>query len=153
MQEPLSILILDPDSQTIEKVKEATQGCLSVIIPCSSPDAIFDTVLQQKPVEVIILELERPFDKAFDLLSDLKARVQAEVVFVSRFDDEVLWIEAIQRGAYDYLCKPLDLSELKRILLHAVEKHRPGRVMKRPPAQAAKIMDAKADFKEAPSRG
>jgi len=98
MQEPLSILILDPDSRTVEKVKEATQEYLSVIIPCSSPDAIFDAVLQQKPVEVIILELERPSDKAFDLLSDLKARVQAEVVFVSRFDDEVLWIEAIQRG-------------------------------------------------------
>ena len=70
-----------------------------MIIPCSSPDAIFDTVFQQKPVEVIILELERPFDKAFDLLSNLKARLPAEVVVVSRFDDELLWVEAIQRGA------------------------------------------------------
>ena len=56
---------------------------------------------------MIILELERPFDKAFTLLSELKSRVQAEVIFVSRFDDEALWIEAIQRGTYDYLCKPL----------------------------------------------
>jgi YesN/AraC family two-component response regulator len=47
------------------------------------------------------------------------------VVFVSRFEDEALWIEAIQRGAYDYLSKPLDLSELKRILLHAAEKNLP----------------------------
>jgi hypothetical protein len=30
---------------------------------------------------VIILELERPFEKAFELLSELKTRVQAEVVF------------------------------------------------------------------------
>jgi DNA-binding NtrC family response regulator len=72
--------------------------------------------------------------KAFELLSELKTRVQAEVVFVSRFDDEALWIEAIQRGAYDYLSKPLDLSELKRILLHAAEKNLSRGLMKpRPP--------------------
>jgi DNA-binding NtrC family response regulator len=133
MQEPLSIVVLDPDPQTVEKVKDATQEYLSMVTPCSSPDAIFDTVLQHKAAEVIILELERPFEKAFELLSELKTRVQAEVVFVSRFDDEVLWIEAIQRGAYDYLAKPLDLSELKRVLLHAAEKNLPRGVMKRPP--------------------
>jgi DNA-binding NarL/FixJ family response regulator len=81
---------------------------------------------------VIILELERPFYKMFTLLSELKPRVQAEVVFVSRFDDEALWIEAIQRGTNGYLCKPL---HLKLILLHAAEKHRRGRIMKSPPTQ------------------
>jgi hypothetical protein len=49
--------------------------------PRSSPDTIFDTVLQNKAAEVIILELERTFEKAFELLSELKTRVQAEVVF------------------------------------------------------------------------
>jgi DNA-binding NarL/FixJ family response regulator len=114
MHEPLHITVVDPDSQTVEKVREATEEYLSVITPNSSPDAILDTVLQHRPVEVIILELERPFDKMFTLLSELKSRVQAEVVFVSRFDDEALWIETIPRGAYDHLCKPLGLPELKR---------------------------------------
>src|SRR5262245_15901668 len=115
MHEPLRIIVVDPDSQTVEKIREATEEYLSVITPCSSPDAILDTVRQHQPVEVMILELERPFGKVFTLLSELKSRVQAEVVFVSRFDDEALWIEAIQSGTFDYLCKPLDL---KRILLH-----------------------------------
>ena len=123
MHEPLRIIVVDPDSQAVEKVREATEEYLSAITPCSSPDAILDTVRQHRPVEVIILELERPFDKAFTLLSELKSRVPTEVVLVSRFDDEALWIEALQRGTYDYLCKPLDL---KRVLLHAVEKHRRG---------------------------
>ena len=129
MHEPLRIIVVDPDSQTVEKIREATEEYLSVITPCSSPDAILDTVRQHQPVEVMILGLERPFDKVFTLLSELKSRVQAEVVFVSRFDDEALWIEAIQSGTFDYLCKPLDL---KRILLHAAEKHRCGRITKRP---------------------
>ncbi|PYV38097.1 MAG: hypothetical protein DMG06_26450 [Acidobacteria bacterium] len=93
--------------------------------------------IQEKTVDVIILVLEKPFEKAYELLSQIKAGVaEVEVVFVSRFDDETLWIEAIQRGAYEYLSKPLDLSELKRILVQATEKHHSVNVVKRPPADS-----------------
>ena len=143
MHDPLRIIVVDTDSQTVEKVREATEKYLSVITPCSSPDAILDIVLQHRPVEVIILELERPFNKMFILLSELKSRVQAEVVYVSRFDDEALWIEAIQCGTYDYLCKPLDL---KHLLLHAAERHRRERIMKRPPTQGVIPPQAQTNF-------
>jgi len=35
-----------------------------------------------------------------------------------------LWIEFLQLGAYDYLAKPLDRKELRRIVNNALERHR-----------------------------
>jgi FixJ family two-component response regulator len=34
----------------------------------------------------------------------------------SRLADEHLWVEALNRGAYDLLAKPFDVAELKRVL-------------------------------------
>ena len=139
MQDILSVIVFDPDDPlTLKRVSEAIKEYHSEVIPCSSPQAILDSI-QEKTVDVIILVLEKPFEKAYELLSQIKAGVaEVEVVFVSRFDDETLWIEAIQRGAYEYLSKPLDLSELKRILVQATEKHHRVNAMKRPPAGSVK---------------
>ena len=140
MQDVLSVIVFDQDDPfTLKKVTQAITEYRSEVVPCSSPQAILDSI-QKKTVDVIVLNLEKTLEKPFDLLSQIKARVaQVEVVCVSRFDDEKLWLEAIQCGAYDLLAKPLNLSELKRILVQATEKHHTVNVMKRPPAYRRKL--------------
>src|SRR5437879_1801139 len=126
MQEILSVLVADQEPSTLTKVTDAIKDYPSKVVCCWSQDAVLDTLLQNQTVDVVLLDLQQPFEKSFELLSDLKAMApQAEVVFISRFDEEKLWVEAVQRGAYDFLAKPLDSSELKRILLQATEKHHP----------------------------
>lgn len=126
MQETLSVLVADQEPSTLKKVSDAIKDYPSKVISCWSQDAVLDTVLQNQTVDVVLLDFQQPFEKSFELLSDLKAIVpQAEIVFVSKFDEEKLWVEAVQRGAYDFLAKPLDSSELRRILLQATEKHHP----------------------------
>ena len=97
--------------------------------------------LQRRRVDVVILSLQKPFEEAFHLLSEIKTKAsEVEVIFVSEFDDETrwIWMEAIQCGAYEFLPKPLDLSELQRVLVQATEKHHPVKLRKRPPAQSLK---------------
>ena len=89
----------------------------------------------------MILNFQKPFEQAFRLLSEIKSKApKVEVIFVSPFDEETLWlwIEAIQRGAYEFLPKPLDLGDLKRILVQATEKHHPVKLRKFPPAESVK---------------
>jgi DNA-binding NtrC family response regulator len=142
----VSILVWDQDDPlTVKGVTEAIDEYQSVLIPCSSAEAILFN-LQHKAVDVVILNLQKPFKDAFDLLSEIKTEApQAEVIFVSPFDDETrwLWIEAIQRGAYEFLPKPLDLPELKRILVQATEKHHPMKLLKRPPAESWRDVTAR----------
>jgi DNA-binding NtrC family response regulator len=126
MQGALSILVMDKDDRTVQIVADAVKDYPSKIVCCSSREALLEAALQAEAVDVVILDFQQPFEESFDLLSHLKAELpQTEIVFASRFDDEKLWMEAVQRGAYDFLPKPLGLSELKRILIQATEKHHP----------------------------
>jgi DNA-binding NtrC family response regulator len=130
MRETLSVLFANLDETTVNAVRNAIQGYSSDMTSCSSTEAMFET-LQKENIDVVLLDFQQPFESSFDLLSELKAQTpQTEIVFVSRFDDEKLWVEAVQRGAYDFLPKPLELSELKRVLVQAAEKHHPLRVVR-----------------------
>jgi len=154
MEQSFSILVWDQDDpSTLKSVTEAIQEYQSVVLPCSSAKAVLFTI-QQKAVDAVILNLQKPFEQAFRFLAEIKAKApKVEVIFVSPFDEETrwLWIEAIQRGAYEFLPKPLDLLELKRILLQATEKHHPVKFRKFPPAESVKDSTAKVRKSKASS--
>ena len=125
MRETLSVLFANLDEAAVKVVRNAVKDYPSDITSCSSIEAVREMV-QQQSIDVVLLDLQQPFENSFDLLSELKDRSpQTEIVFVSRFDDEKLWVEAMQRGAYDFLPTPLELSELKRVLVQATERHHP----------------------------
>jgi DNA-binding NtrC family response regulator len=146
MEQSFSILVWDQDDpSTFKNVAEAVQEYQSVVLPCSSAEAVL-FVIQHRAVDAVILNLQQPFERAFHLLSEIKTQAsQVEVIFVSPFDEETrwLWTQTIQRGAYEFLPKPLDLLELKRILLQVTEKHHPVRLRRFPPAESVKSLNAR----------
>lgn len=84
-----------------------------------------ECLLEGGPFDVIIIDLHHPVEACFGLLATIKRMCpRTEVIFLSRWADEDLWIESIQRGAYDFVPKPLDRRELHRILTNAIEKNR-----------------------------
>ena len=92
----------------------------------------------------MVLNLQKPFEQAFRFLSEIKTKApKVEVIFVSPFDEEArwVWIEAIQRGAYEFLPKPLDLGDLKRILVQVTEKHHPIKLRKIPSRRIGEELD------------
>ena len=148
MPQAVSILIWDQeDPWTAHTVAEAIQEYQSIVIPCSSAAAILFT-LQHNTVDVVILDLQKPLQDTFQLLSQIQAKApHVEVIFVSRFDDDETrwaWTETIRRGAYEFLPKPLDPLELSRVLVQATEKHHPIQLRKRPPAASVRDLTAKA---------
>jgi len=129
MKETLSILFANLDEASRQTANNAIRGYPSSVISCAYPDEMLDT-LEKERVDVLLLNLQQPFDTAFDFLSELRTRSpQTEIVVVSELDDEELWLEAMQRGAYDFLPKPVDLHELKRTLIQAAERHHPLKVL------------------------
>jgi DNA-binding NtrC family response regulator len=131
LPKPLSILVVDQDHLTLKRVTEALRDYPAVVAPSSSLEAALQ-VLEHQQVAVIVVDLEPPFHRAFDLLSQLRAKLpQVEVVFLSKFDEVDLWLEVIQRGAFDLLPKPLELPEVRRILRLALEQHHPVKARSR----------------------
>jgi DNA-binding NtrC family response regulator len=139
MREILSVTVFDSnDPITIETVADALREYQSLVIPCSSPSMVLSTMNDQH-IDAVVIGFQEPFNEAFELLSQIKAQAaETEVVFLSEFDDKTLWVwvEAIQRGAYEFLPKPVDRADLQRVLLRAAEKCHPVKLKKLPPAKS-----------------
>jgi DNA-binding NtrC family response regulator len=141
MRHIISVAVFDwDDPATVWTVTDALSQYQSVVIPCTSEEAVL-AVIAQRGVDVVVLNLSKPFEKSFRLLSDIQSKApQTEVIFVAQFDERMLraWMEVIQRGAYEFLPKPFDREELKHHIVHAAEKHHPVELRKRAPAESVK---------------
>src|SRR5712692_2625615 len=75
-----------------------------------------------RPPDVILLDL-RLHDKSglevYQQIRQIDARIP--VIFVTMAKTADTAIEAMKQGAYDYLFKPLDLHELRRVVGEALE--------------------------------
>lgn len=119
------LLVVNADPEDRYTLLEALQADAYEIVFCDSLDTRESHQLDDRPFEACIIGFNHPVEACFDLLATIKNdRPLTEVVILSRLANEELWIESIQRGAYDFLPIPLDRKELQRIVKNAVEKNR-----------------------------
>ena len=84
--------------------------------------------------DVILLDLRLPDQSGLEIYQAIRqvdGRIPVIFITIARSADSA--IEAMRQGAYDYLFKPLDLQELRRVINEALEV---GRRMRRPAAVA-----------------
>ncbi len=84
--------------------------------------------------DVILLDLRLPDQSGLEIYQAIRqvdGRIPVIFMTIARSADSA--IEAMRQGAYDYLFKPLDLRELRRVVNEALEV---GRRMRRPAAVA-----------------
>ena len=84
--------------------------------------------------DVILLDLRLPDQSGLEIYQAIRqvdGRIPVIFITLARSADSA--IEAMRQGAYDYLFKPLDLQELRRVVNEALDV---GRRMRRPAAVA-----------------
>ncbi len=82
--------------------------------------------------DVIVLDLQLPDGTGLDLFERVRAAdPKRPVVFITAHGTTETTIEAMKRGAFDYLTKPLDLEQMSGILTRAFEA---ARLMREPAA-------------------
>jgi DNA-binding NtrC family response regulator len=73
--------------------------------------------LLAEPPDVVLLDLILPDGTGFDLISDLREKGdRVEVVVITGHASVDSAVEALRRGACDYLTKPVDAARLKTML-------------------------------------
>jgi two-component system nitrogen regulation response regulator GlnG len=78
--------------------------------------------VRAEPPDVILLDLRLPDQSGLEVYQQLRqidARIP--VIFVTLAKSADTAIEAMKQGAYDYLFKPLDLHQLRRVVGEALE--------------------------------
>jgi two-component system nitrogen regulation response regulator GlnG len=95
------------------------------------------------PPDVILLDLRLPDQSGLEVYEEVR-RIDARipVIFVTMTKGADAAIEAMKQGAYDYLFKPLDLNQLRRVVGEALEV---VRRMREPAVIAEDTADGDAD--------
>jgi DNA-binding NtrC family response regulator len=78
-----------------------------------------------EPPDVVLLDVSMPGQSGLEMhehLREIDARIP--VVFITASSTTETAIEAMRRGAYDYLFKPVDLRQLDKVVTEAMELSR-----------------------------
>ena len=78
--------------------------------------------VRAQPPDVILLDLRLPDQSGLEVYQQIRAiDARIPVIFVTVAKTADAAIEAMKEGAYDYLFKPLDLHQLRRVVGEALE--------------------------------
>ncbi|HVY26646.1 MAG TPA: EAL domain-containing protein [Polyangiaceae bacterium] len=87
------------------------------------------TILGHTPVDAIVSDISMPELTGIELLRAIRGRdPDVPVILCTGSPDVESAIEAVRLGALHYLTKPIDLEELKRVLVRAVRLGRIARL-------------------------
>jgi DNA-binding NtrC family response regulator len=119
---PIRLLVVDDDDHLREMlVKWAERHGMRVTAAASAEEALANTT--QTCCDVALLDLHLPGLSGLDLLDRLKAeQPEMEVLLLTAHGSIETAIQAMKRGAYDYLTKPFQFAEVEVHVQKAFEK-------------------------------
>ena len=123
----VKLLVVDDTPQNLELITEALTQKNVQILTASDPNEGFDLFLRTRP-QIVLLDLVMPKMSGMELLERIAAADPGtDVILMTGHYSAESAVEAIQKGACDYLTKPLDLEKLRhriRALLEDAEQRR-----------------------------
>ncbi|MBW2466194.1 MAG: sigma-54-dependent Fis family transcriptional regulator, partial [Deltaproteobacteria bacterium] len=120
------ILLVDDEKDLVNGLKRSLQRRLAgiEILTTTSPHAAIDLV-SEKSVGIALLDISMPEMNGLDLLENLqKIDSRLTVIMMTAFGSIELAVEAMRRGAYDFITKPFDNDVLIRVIHKALERNR-----------------------------
>lgn len=109
----LTLLAIDDDPQSLALITDALAQESLEILTASDLEAGFELFLQSRP-RTVVLDLAIPKATQMDLLERMvRADPGVNVILISDHYSTNSAVEAIQKGACDYLTKPIDVRRLR----------------------------------------
>jgi two-component system nitrogen regulation response regulator GlnG len=119
------LLLIDDDPAVIpEQVRQTFPRPSSRVEVAATGDAGIEHV-RSDPPDVILLDPGLPDRSGLEVFEQVRAiDARIPVIFVTMVKTADTVIEAMKQGAFDYLFKPLDLTQLRRVVDGALEVSR-----------------------------
>ena len=119
MEKKKRILIVDDDKNTRDGLRRALARGYEVSIAESGERAL--AMLQSEPVDVLLTDMRMPGLDGMTLLQRaLAQRPGLIAVLLTAYGNVETAVEAMKRGAYDFLMKPVNLDHLELLLERAL---------------------------------
>ncbi len=116
------ILVVDDDASMRDAIAQALGADYDVLVAESAEHAL--TLLDATP-DVVLSDVRMPGLGGIELLGLLRSRAPSvDVILMSAFDDMPTVVSAMREGAADFLPKPVDLHDLRRVLTRLMDDRR-----------------------------
>jgi DNA-binding NtrC family response regulator len=117
--ELLSLLIVDDERPLREACREVARA-LGFDTQVADEVGPALRALEQRSFDIVLLDLRLPGASGMELLQEIKQRrPETEVILMTGYGSVPSAVQAMKLGAYDYVAKPFNLDELKRLLQRA----------------------------------
>lgn len=120
------ILVIDDESSNLKLiVKLLGRHGYSEVFTLEDPRQVIGTYQQLQP-DLILLDLNMPFLSGFDVLDQLKALkhpLLPPIIMLTAQHGRDFMLEALSRGARDYISKPFDVAELLMRVRNLLDVH------------------------------
>ena len=115
------LLLIDDDPALIPEQVQAFHAPRYRVVVAGTGAEGLQHIRAEQP-DVILLDLRLPDQSGLEIyqqIRQIEARIPVIFVTMAKGADDA--IEAMKQGAYDYLFKPLDLNQLRRVVGEALE--------------------------------
>ncbi len=121
---PLTLLAIDDDPKSLELIQDALAREDLAILTADAPSKGLDLALQRRP-EIVLLDLVMPGMDGLTVLSRIvEATPATEVILLTGNYSPETAVEAIRKGAADYMTKPVDIARLRERVNALITDHR-----------------------------
>lgn len=119
---PAAVLIVDDEEPIRNALKKfLTQQQYEVSLAADAAEAL--AVARRQRLTAVLLDMRLPDRSGMDLVPELIETDQnIAILMLTAVNDATTAALCLQRGAMDYLTKPLDLDDLDRALRHALRR-------------------------------
>lgn len=117
-----TVLLVDDEASVLYTLEAILKPEGYQIAKASCAEVAFE-LFQSTPFDLIITDLTMPGDSGLVLLENvLKVKPDALVILITAYGSESIAVDAMKKGAYDYLPKPFANDDLKITVRRALEK-------------------------------
>ena len=121
MNNKSDILVVDDDSAHRTMLKTLLSGWQYNIIEADDGSTAIEKV-RERPFDLVLMDVRMLKVSGLEALDEIRAFNPAiPVIIMTAYSSLETAVEAIKKGAYDYLTKPLDFDKLKIIIKRAME--------------------------------
>jgi DNA-binding NtrC family response regulator len=119
-----TLLVVEDEKNTRDGLRRYFDGKFDIYL---APDvATAMNVLETQPVDVLLTDLRlMGGDEGLDMLTRSQSIPHPPVaILMTAYGSEKIAVQAMKRGAYDYITKPLDLEKLDAVLTRALHSRK-----------------------------
>ena len=116
-----TVLVVDDEQGVRASIRAILEGTCEVLEAETGADAL--ELLRGREVDLVMLDQRMPGEPGIDVLPRVKAADPSTVVVLATAVHDVRTaVEALKRGAYDYITKPFDVDDILMLVERALEK-------------------------------